>query len=101
MRGNVFCLRNVVLEVVKLLEVRRSGGTQRVRGMSYVYAAWVQGDSPLLRYHNVHQNDNHYHHRVFNWRTGDQVFYETLERYQFPTLAEVLDEMDAVVAHFE
>ena len=101
MLGQVFCLRNVVLEVVKLLEVRLSGSVQRVRGVSYVYAAWVQGGSSLLRYHNVHQNDNDYHHRVFNWRTGDEVLYETLQRSQFPTLVEVLDEMEAVVAAYE
>ena len=50
----------------------------------------------MLRYHNTHLNDDDYHHRVFNWRTGDEVLYERLERHQFPTLAEVLDEVQAV-----
>ena len=98
MRGQVFCLKNVVLEVEKHLETQLSGGVRKVKGLSYIYAAWVQGIRPLLRYHNVHQRDSDYHHRVFNWRTGDQVLYETLKRYQFPTLFEVLDEMEVVFA---
>ena len=48
----------------------------------------------------MHRNDSDYHHRVFNWRTGEQVLHETLERYQFPTLSEVLDEVQAVYQEF-
>ena len=54
-----------------------------------------------MRYHNVHRNDDDYHHRVFNWGTGDEVLYERLERHQFPTLGEVLDEVQAAYLAFE
>ena len=96
-RGQVFCLDDVVVRVTKYLETNRtSRGLLRVRGFSYRYVAWVEGHHALLRYHNRHLDDDDYHHRVFNWRTGDEVLYERLERHQFPTLAEVLDEVQAV-----
>lgn len=84
-----------------MLETRLQGHAKRVRGFSYVYVAWVQGHHPILRYHNIHERDADYHHRVFNWRTGKEVSYETLQRFQFPTLSEVLDEVERAVAAFE
>ena len=57
----------------------------------------MAGGHPVLRYHNVHINDEDYHHRVFDPQTGDPVLYERLERYQFPTMTEVLDEIEKVV----
>jgi hypothetical protein len=56
----------------------------------------VEKGHPVLRYQNVHRNDDDYHHRVFNPLTGEEVFYERLERYQFPLFNEVLDEIDIV-----
>ena len=98
--GRLYCYGGVVLEVDKELETRRPGRLLQVRGLSYRYAAWVRGHHPLLRYHNVHRNDDDFHHRVFNWRTGQEVLRETLKRDQFPTLSEVLDEMQAAYHHF-
>jgi hypothetical protein len=98
MRGRVYCKRGVVLEVEKTLETTYSGGNLRVRGSSYRYAAWIprgHGVVPtmVLRYHNIHERDSDYHHRVFNPLTGEQEFHEKLKRYQFPTLSEVIDEI--------
>ncbi len=73
----------------------------QIRGKTYRYAAWVSGHHSLLRYHNTHLHDEDYHHRVFNWRTGEEVLYERLERYQFPTLSEVLDEVQAAYNAFK
>lgn len=85
----------------KELETRMTGPLLQVRGKTYRYVAWVQGHHALLRYHNIHLNDDDYHHRVLNWRTGEEVLYETLERHQFPTLSEVLDEVQAVYHAFK
>ncbi len=90
-----------MVEVEKYLETKRTGGIRRVRAYLYRYAAWVEGRHPVLRYHNIHTADDDYHHRVFNWRTGKEVLRETLERSQFPTLSEVLDEVEQVVEAFE
>lgn len=95
-RGVVYCRRGVVLEVEKVMEVRYSNGQRRVRTMSFRYAAWVRGGNPVLRYHNIHRGDRQYHHRVFDPVTGGEVFYEPLERYQFPIFTEVLDELEIV-----
>ena len=90
------CLRNVVLEVENRLEMRNFGQLLRVRGYSFRYAAWVQHGAPVLRYHNIHQADDDYHHRVFDPRTGEEILYERLHRHQFPTFGEVLDELEIV-----
>ena len=95
-RGQVYCLRDVVLEVEKLMVVRYSGGQRRVRTVSFRYAAWISGGHPVLRYHNQHWSDDDYHHRAFDPRTGEQILHETLQRYQFPTFTEVLDELEII-----
>lgn len=93
-RGQVYCLRDVVLEVENLMAVRYSGSQRRVRTESFRYAAWIRGGHSILRYHNIHWSDNDYHHRAFDPRTGKEILYETLQRYQFPTFTEVLDELE-------
>ncbi len=96
LRGEIYCLRGVVLEVDKWFESRYFGPLRKIRGYSYRYAAWVQGGHPVLRYHNVHAHDDYYHHRIFNPLNGEEVLYERLERYQFPVLSDVLEELEIV-----
>ena len=100
-RGQVYCLRGVVLEVEKLMEVRYTGGHRRVRTISFRYAAWARGRNPILRYHNIHRGDSDYHHRVFDPNTGREVFYEPLQRHQFPIFSEVLDELKVITRDVE
>ena len=96
LRGQVYCLSDMVLEVENWLEIRYSGRLRRVRGYSFRYAAWVSHGQPVLRYHNIHQSDDDYHHRVFNPLTGEEFLYERLQRHQFPTFSEVLDELEII-----
>ena len=102
MTGLVFCLGGVTLEVDKSLRQAYVGNSLKVRGVRYRYVAWLprgsqQGKAPVLRYHNIHRNDQDYHHRVFNPQTGELVGYETLRRFQFPTLGEIIDEIAVVL----
>lgn len=101
LKGQVYCLHDVVLEVENRFEMRYSGQLLRVRGYSFRYAAWVQHGESALRYHNIHQNDDDYHHRVFDPRTGEEILYERLHRHQFPTFSEVLDELEIVAGLLE
>ena len=96
LRGEVYCLRGVVLTEENWLEIRYSGQLPRVRTYSFRYAAWVPGGNAVLRYHNRHRGDSSYHHRVFDPQTGRRIFYERLQRREFPTLSEVLDEIEIV-----
>lgn len=96
LRGRVYCFRDVVLEVTKRLEVRQSGGWRSVRSFSYRYVAWIENIGPVLRYHNLHRDPNEYVHRILDPQTGKTTFYETLHRHQFPTFAEVLDELECL-----
>lgn len=103
LRGYLYCRRGVVLEVDKHLDSRYVGASLKaqVRGVRYRYAAWIPGGHPVLRYHNMHYYDDSYHHRVFDPRTGEQILYERIERYQFPTLSEVIDEVEVVTRMLE
>ena len=58
-----------------------------------MYVAWLPGEHLLLKYHNLHLDRDEYHHRIYDPLTGEEVFHETLERYQFPVMTEVLDEL--------
>ena len=93
--GYVLCRNEVLLEVTKKLAVRYDNrGRRRVRCYSYRYIGIVPGRCLLLKYHNRHENSDEYIHRVYNPATGDEVLYEELQRHQFPTFPEVLDELE-------
>ena len=96
LRGFVTCQKSVVLEVEKWFDIQYFGNTPRVRCHTYVYIGWLRREHLLLKYHNLHQDPNEYIHRVYNPDSGDEVLYEILERYQFPTLPEVLDELEII-----
>ena len=101
----MFCKQGVVLEVQKSLERMIVSGRPQVRGLKYRYVVWLpRGSSnvgvPVLRYHNLHSQDEDYHHRVFNPQTGEQILYETLDRLQFPVMSEILDEIEAVLEFY-
>ena len=94
--GWVYCQKNVVLQVEKWFDTRHSGNTVRVRCHTYVYIAWLPGQHLLLKYHNLHRDRDEYHHRIYNPATGEEIFHEILERRQFPTFSEVLDELQVL-----
>ena len=94
LRGNVYCRKAVLLRVGKEFETRYSGNTLRVRCHTYAYIAWRPGENLLLKYHNLHRDDDAYHHRIYDPATGKELLHETLERYQFPIFTEVLDELE-------
>ena len=58
--------------------------------------AWLPGEHLLLKYHNLHEDDDEYHHRIYAHDSGEEIGYERLAREQFPTLSEVLDELDTM-----
>lgn len=101
----MFCKQGIVLEVQKSLERTIVGGRPQVRGLKYRYVAWIPRASsyfgvPVLRYHNLHERDEDFHHRVFSPQTGEQILYETLERSQFPVMSEILDEIEAILKFY-
>ena len=83
-----------MLEVEKWFETRYFGHTLRVRCRGYAYIGWLAGAHLLLKYHNLHADSDEYHHRVYDPATGAEIFHEVLQRYQFPTFPEVLDELE-------
>ncbi len=101
MRGEVYCLHGIVLEAHQAMQIRYSGSLRRVRAYFFVYIAWIPGGHALLKYHNMHQGDDYYHHRVYHPLTGKEILYERLERRQFPTFSEVLDELEIITRTLE
>ena len=94
MRGMVYCQKDVVLRVDKWFEYDADRSPARVRCFRFAYIGWQTGGNSLLKYHNLHADPDEYIHRVYNPATGKQILYETLQRYQFPTFPEVLDELE-------
>ena len=91
--GFVRCSNNVMLEVEKWLQTRYFGNTMRVRCHTYTYIGWRPSEHLLLKYHNLHPDPDEYHHRVYDPDSGEEILHEVLQRYQFPTFPEVLDEL--------
>ena len=95
--GYVLCRKGVLLEVTKILAARYDNQRRRsVRCYSYRYVGIVPGRCLLLKYHNWHANPDDYIHRVYDPVTGKQTLYEVLQRHQFPTFSEVLDELECL-----
>ena len=92
MYGQVYCKRGLVLEVGKWFETRQPKRAFQIRGISYRYVVWITSDQLVLKYHNLHENPEEYHHRVYDLHSGAETLHETLTRLQFPTFTEVLDE---------
>ena len=85
----------MVLEATNGFEVAYDRtGRIFVRCFQFRYVGLLPGNHLLLKYHNLHRNPNEYVHRVYNPVTGRQSGYELLQRYQFPTFPEVLDELE-------
>ena len=64
-----------------------------VRCYLYRCIGILPGRHLFLKYRNLHENPDHYVHRVYDPSTGAEIFNETLQRYRFPTFPEVLDEL--------
>ena len=94
--GNVHCQKDVLLRVRKEFDSRYFGRTLRVRCHTYAYIAWLPGEHPLLKYHNIHEDRDEYHHRIYDPATGDEVSHDVLERYEFPIFTKVLDDLQTL-----
>ena len=95
MAGFVQCRQSVLLEVTNEFEISYDhGGRMFVRCYRFRYVGILPGRHLLLKYHNLHADPDDYIHRVYDPTTGVEVFNETLQRYQFPTFPEVLDELE-------
>ena len=66
-----------------------------MRGLRYRYHVRVGGRGNLLRYDNSHAFDE-FHRHEYVFPGEDQRPLETLTREEFPTLIEVLDEVQAI-----
>jgi hypothetical protein len=85
-----------VVEVAKELAIRMGPRNQdEVRGLSYSYHVHVPGRGNLLRYDNSH-GFGEYHRHEYDFETQQEEPLELLTREEFPTLIEVLDEVQAM-----
>lgn len=93
-RGFVYCQKDIALQVSLSFEYDGNRIPHRVRCHRFAYIGWQIGGNLLLKYHNLHRNPDDYIHRVYDPATGREILYESLQRYQFPTFPEVLDELE-------
>ena len=66
-----------------------------MRGHRYRYHVHVPGRGDLLRYDNSHDLDE-FHRHEFEFGTRRQKPLQYLSREEFPTLVEVIDEVQAL-----
>ncbi len=86
----------MVVEVAKELAIQLGPRNQEgVWGLSYSYHAHVPGRGNLLRYDNSH-GFGEYHRHEYDFATQEEKPVEMLTREEFPTLIEVLDEVQAM-----
>ena len=96
LRGEVLCLAGVVIRVLKDFAVRVNARNQEeVRGLRYRYHVHIPRRANLLRYDNSHGPDE-FHRHEYDFATQEEKPVEMLTREQFPTLIEVLDEVQAM-----
>jgi len=97
--GEIYCRKNVVVQVEKYAETRElRGGRLQIRSRWYRYNAHVAGKHVVLRYDNWHDPDG-YHCHVFDIETGDGIAARHMSREEFPTLAEFLSEVAAMMGN--
>ena len=95
MAGFVQCRQSVLLEVTNEFETAYDyNGRMFVRCYRFRYVGILPSRHLLLKYHNLHADSDDYIHRVYAPTGGGEVFDEHLQRYQFPTFPEVLDELE-------
>ena len=98
LEGDVYCQRGVTLKVEKWFETRTIGrGLVQIRGAIYRYIGYVRGEEWVLKYHNLHADQSEYFHRVRDLAT-DEIHSEILQRHQFPTITDILDELDLITS---
>ena len=83
------------MKVEKWFETRKTpNGLLQVRGVTYRYIAYKRGANLLLKYHNLHVDEDEYIHRIYDPETDEIKFSEVLTRAQFPVMTDVLDELE-------
>ena len=96
LQGQVICAGDVIIEIEKYLTVRLNSRNQiEIRGRRYRYHVQIPGRGNLFRYDNSHGFDE-FHRHEYVFPTEDQRPLETLTREEFPTLIEVIDEVQAM-----
>ena len=95
--GTVVCNAGIVILVEKYLALRVHRGVEQARAYRYSYNAYIPGRGNVLRYDNAHLDaPDDYHRHEYDLATGEQLRLEILTREQFPTLIEVVDELEAI-----
>ncbi|MCL4553367.1 MAG: hypothetical protein M1305_07450 [Candidatus Marsarchaeota archaeon] len=98
MAGEVYCLHNVILEVEKYMETRRTKNRRlQVRTFSFRYNARIKGKHNILRYDNGHWwVPDEFHRHVFALDSGAELGVDRFTIEEMPTMSEILDELEAM-----
>jgi hypothetical protein len=94
LEGEIACLGNIVVSVLKTLEVLEGEGlAATVQTVRYSYNVRIAGKFNIFRYDNFHVHNEHpdsHHKDVYDWRTGDRLPSEWIGRDHWPTRADVI-----------
>ncbi len=74
--GDIACLGNIVVSVLKTLEVLAGEGLEAtVQTVTYSYNVRIAGKHNIFRYDNLHMHNDHpdsHHKDVYDWQTGER-----------------------------
>lgn len=97
MSGLIECAGDIMLTVTKHLQVvDGEGDNVRVKNVGYSYQGWLRGHGNIVRYDSPHENHNrcHHVHRADCFTPGADETLEEIPDGQWPTLGEVLHELE-------
>ena len=95
--GTVLCAGSIIIDVEKRLDIRLHRRRAEVGGYFYAYNAHIAGRGNVLRYDNAHlETPDEYHRHEYELVTGTEMSRSVLTREQFPTLIEVVDELEGI-----
>ncbi len=99
-QGRIACLGEIVITVMKGIEVIEQAADPIVQTRFYNYNASIDSYSSFLRYDNSHihpgHHDEHHKHEI-DWRTGDERSGSPwwVGREGWPTLGQFIREVEA------
>lgn len=93
LEGEIACLGNIVVSVLKTLDVLEGEGLEAlVQTATYSYNVRVAGKHNIFRYDNLHSHGHpgNHHKDVYDWPTGERLPSEWVGETSWPTLADVV-----------
>lgn len=93
--GDIVCHGDIIVNVLKYLEIEEYDGKPYARTVKYSYHARYEGGPDILRYDNAHTEGDVRANHKHDYRSGEEVVTDLGN--DWPHLSDVLAELRALV----